>query len=242
MLEILKLKKVYTNGFLRKKVFSTQSVSFQLRQGEILGLVGPSGCGKTTVARMIAGLESPTDGKLMLDGSDLNFRKTENRFRYRKQVQMISQHPELALDPKQTAGNAVIEVLLYHRLASSRKKALDMTREWFEKTGLAWEIAKRFPREMSGGQAQRVAMIRALSLSPRFLIADEPTSMLDLSVQTMILRLIIGLKEKKKTGVLLITHDMDVVNALCDRVITMNTSEQEAGDVFMNFKDERNPP
>lgn len=226
MLEAVMLEKTYLTGLFKKKTFSTGRISFLLRQGETAGLMGPSGCGKTSVAKMLVGLLRPSAGRIILDGEDAADMLIKIPRIYHLRVQAVPQHPDLSLDPKQPVGNAVEEVLLYHKKASSKKHARLLTEEWFEKTGLSPEIARRFPAEISGGQAQRVALIRALCLSPRYLVADEPTAMLDLSTQAEILRLIMDLKNRLKMGVLLISHDLDVVNALCDQVLKMGSAEK----------------
>jgi len=221
MLEAVKLRKNYITGLSKKKTFSTGRVSFRIQSGEILGLMGPSGCGKTTVAKMIVGLLRPSEGRIILDGADVADMLIETPRLYHRRVQAVPQHPDLSLDPKQTVGKSVEEVLLYHGKAASKKHARRLIDEWFDNTGLTPDIARRLPSEISGGQAQRVALIRAVCLSPRYLVADEPTAMLDLSTQAEILRLIMDLKNRLKMGVLLISHDSDVVNAVCDRVLGM---------------------
>jgi ABC-type glutathione transport system ATPase component len=226
MLEAVRLEKNYITGLSKKKTFSTGLVSFRIRRGEILGLMGPSGCGKTTVAKMIVGLLRPSVGRIILDGADASDMLLKTPRLYHRRVQAAPQHPDLSLDPKQTVGKAVEEVLLYHGKAASKKQARLLTNEWFERTGLSPEIARRFPSEISGGQAQRAALIRAMCLSPRYLVADEPTAMLDLSTQAEILRLIMDLKNRLKMGVLLISHDSDVVNDVCDRVLEMGSVEK----------------
>jgi len=200
MLEAVMLEKNYITGFFKKKTFSTGRVSFRIPRGEILGLTGPSGCGKTTVAKMIVGLLRSSAGRIILDGADAADMLIKTPRLYHLRVQAVPQHPDLSLDPKQTVGNAVEEVLLYHGKAASKKQARLLIEEWFDNTGLPPEIASRFPSEISGGQAQRAALIRAVCLSPRYLVADEPTAMLDLSTQAEILRLIMDLKNRLKMG------------------------------------------
>lgn len=231
MLEVVMLEKKYVTGLSGKRTFSTGRVSFRLQRGEILGLMGPSGCGKTTIAKMIVGLLKPSAGHILVDGADAADMLIKNPRLYHQRVQAVPQHPDLSLDPKQTIGRAVEEVLLYHKKTASKKRARLLTEEWFENTGLPLEIAWRYPAEISGGQAQRVALIRALCLSPRYLVADEPAAMLDLSTQAGILRLILNLKNRLNMGVLLISHDSDVVNAVCDQVLDM-TAVRKTGEVI----------
>jgi ABC-type glutathione transport system ATPase component len=218
MLEAVKLGKQFTRGFFKKVVFQVRDISFQLNRGEILGLVGPSGSGKSTIGRMMVGLTRPTNGVVRLDGKKI-FPLSGKRLHHQHKVQIVFQEPHLTLDPKQTVSESLQEVLLAHKLVPSRKAANQRVMELFDQTGLTSEILNRLPREISGGQAQRVVIARALCLLPQYLIADEPTSMLDLSVQAMILRLLQDFKLRRNLGILFISHDPAVIQVICDRVI-----------------------
>jgi peptide/nickel transport system ATP-binding protein len=193
------------------------NVSFSVARGETLGLFGKSGSGKTTIGRCIVGLEKPTEGEIWVNGMDiLGMRKKEFR-KLRPKIQMIFQHPETSLDPRMKAFENLIEPLKLH---SGLKQAALLKRgeELAELTGLRPEHLARYPGQLSGGEIQRVVLARIMALSPDFIVADEPTSMLDVSVQAQILRLMQKLQRETGVSYLLISHDLEVLRKVCHRI------------------------
>lgn len=192
-------------------------VNFSVAPGETLGLFGKSGSGKTTIGRCIVRLEKPTDGEILVQGQNiLSMGKKEFR-KLRPKVQMIFQHPETSLDPRMKAFENLIEPLKLH---SELKKDALLKRgeELAELTGLLPEHLARYPNQLSGGEIQRIVLSRIMALSPEFIVADEPTSMLDVSVQAQILHLMQKLQQETGVSYLLISHDLEVLRKVCHRI------------------------
>lgn len=227
ILQVQNLKKVFTSG--RKKVIAVDDVSFELKQGECLGIVGESGSGKSTVAKMITHLESTTEGRIFLNGRDItNAKRKELREIYRT-MQMVFQMPTESFDPRRTLGDGIGESL--RNMGISRSETRERVENLLEKCGLDAEFADRYPHQVSGGQCQRAAIARALAVEPEILICDEATSALDVTVQKQILELLTELKEKENLSFLFICHDLALVQAFCDRVIVMKDGKiMEEGD------------
>ena len=200
------------------RVTAVDTVSLELRAGETLALVGESGSGKTTLARMLAGLEVPTKGEILLDGAPLPFRRT---FAQRRALQVVFQDPYSSLNPRHSIADLLTEGPVAHGLLARRDRAA-FAREWLERVGLPPEAAGRYPHEFSGGQLQRVSIARALALRPRVLLCDEPVSALDVSVQAQILNLLADLKAQYGPAVLFITHDLGVVRSVADRILVLH--------------------
>lgn len=226
------LSKQYTlkAGFFKQlsgkanHVSAVDKVSFEMEEGEIVGLVGESGCGKTTLGKMLLKIEDITDGKAYIDGIDISTVKgRKNILEFRKKVQMIFQDPYDSLDPKLTIHEIVAEPL---RSLGICKRGPELTRRIQETLQLV-ELTPvdlymdRYPHQLSGGQRQRVAIARALVMDPRFIIADEPVSMLDVSLRAGVLNLLQKLNRERGIGVLLITHDLATARFLCDRIVVM---------------------
>ncbi|HID42604.1 MAG TPA: ABC transporter ATP-binding protein, partial [Archaeoglobaceae archaeon] len=189
LLEVSDLRKYYsvTHGLIsrrRKEIRAVDGVSFGIEEGETLSLVGESGCGKTTIAKTIVKLEKPTSGKIIYRGKDVYLMDKEEEKRYRKEVQMIFQDPHSSLDPRMTAGDTVEEALIISGYGNNKREKV---KELFDVVGLEAELMERYPHELSGGQKQRVGIARALAVNPKLIIADEPVSALDISVQAQIL-------------------------------------------------------
>ena len=199
-------------------VVAVSGVSLDLRAGETLALVGESGSGKTTLARMLAGLEAPTAGEILLDGAPLPFRRS---FAQRRDLQVVFQDPYSSLNPRHSIADLLTEGPIAHGLVARRDRAA-FAREWLARVGLPPEAAARFPHEFSGGQLQRVSIARALALKPRVLLCDEPVSALDVSVQAQILNLLADLKAQYGPAVLFITHDLGVVRSIADRILVLH--------------------
>jgi oligopeptide/dipeptide ABC transporter ATP-binding protein len=201
-------------------VHAVEDVSFSLAPGEMLGLVGESGSGKSTVANCVMRLLEPTAGTIRLHGVDITHLSRRNLKPHRRRMHIVFQDPYSSLNPRLTCGEIVGEPLRLHRLAS-RKDRARMIAELFDHVGLRPELRFRYPHELSGGQRQRVGLARALSVSPSVLVADEPVSALDVSVQASILNLLRDLQREMGFSCLLITHDLSTVEFLCDRVAVM---------------------
>jgi oligopeptide/dipeptide ABC transporter ATP-binding protein len=225
VLEVSDLVKHFQVGSqLRKSsgsiVHAVDGVSFTIAPGEMLGLVGESGSGKTTVGNCILRLVEPTDGTIRLRGRDVTHITRRQMRPLRRELHMVFQDPYSSLDPRQTCGQIVAEPLRVQKLERGRR--LDArVRELFDSVGLRDELRHRYPHELSGGQRQRVGLARALSVSPSLLVADEPVSALDVSVQAAILNLLRDLQRNLHFSCLFITHDLATVEYLCDRVAVM---------------------
>jgi len=203
-----------------KVVYAVDGVSFSLGHGEVLGLVGESGSGKTTVGYCINRLVEPTGGAIRLGGDDITHLTRRQLRPYRRQMHIVFQDPYSSLNPRMTCGQIVGEPLRLHRIA--KRRMLDQrVSELFDAVGLRQELRHRYPHELSGGQRQRVGLARALSVSPTLLIADEPVSALDVSVQASVLNLLRDLQREFGFSCLFISHDLATVEFLCDRVAVM---------------------
>ena len=218
-------------GFAAKRFRAVDGVSFTVRPGEIFGLVGESGCGKTTVANAIAGLVGPTAGEIRLSGKEFGTRGRHGRI-----LQMVFQDPYSALNGRLRIRGAIAEPIAFYRLAATRAEAAEDAAILLEAVGLERAAGARFPHAFSGGQRQRIAIARALAPRPRFLVCDEPTSSLDVSVQAQILNLLKDLRDLTGLSMLFISHDLAVVRQMCDRIAVMQAGriveEAEADTLF----------
>jgi len=227
ILEVKNLKMYFPvgSGFLSRKpvgyVKAVDDVNFTVKRGETLGLVGESGCGKTTTGRCILQLYKPTAGQVIFDGQDLTSMNTKTMRGMRREMQVIFQDPYSSLNPRMTAGNIIGEPLIVHGLVANKTEYRDKVADLLTNVGLNPYMADRFPHEFSGGQRQRIGVARALSVSPKFIVADEPVSALDVSIQAQIINLLEDLQEQFNLTYLFIAHDLSVVRHISDRVGVM---------------------
>lgn len=220
MLEVTGLKKTYISGIISKTVTrAVDDVSFYIERGKTLGLVGESGCGKSTLGQCILKLIEPTAGKIMFNGMDITALDNKALNSIRPSMQMIFQDPDSSLDPKMTIGQSIAEPLMLK--GNDRKKTESKVIELIKQVGLSPEHINRFPYQLSGGQNQRAVIARVLALEPVFIVADEPTASLDISVQAQILGLLKKLKEEYALTMLFISHDLELMKHMCDRIAVM---------------------
>jgi len=203
---------------------AVDGVSFEIRPGETLGLVGESGCGKTTVGRTILPLTPPTSGEVVFDGVDVRTCTGRQMKRLRREMQIIFQDPIGSLNPRMKVGEIIAEPLQIHGMVS-RGELRPRVNDLLTRCGLKETAANRYPHEFSGGQRQRIGIARALALQPRLIVCDEPTSALDVSIQSQILNLLADLQDEFGLSYLFISHDMAVIDHICDRIAVMLRGE-----------------
>ena len=227
---VLKVQNLCVHFPLKKKLFSRKQeffkavddVSFEVMEGETLGLVGESGCGKTTLGRTILQLIPATSGKIFLGNTDITSFKAPDLRRMRRDLQIVFQDPYGSLNPRITIGNAILEPLQVHSILGNKKERKEKVIELLEKVNLKSEHFNRYPHQFSGGQRQRICIARALALNPSFLIFDESVSALDVSVQAQVLNLLTDLKQEFNFTSIFISHDLSVVHYISDRIMVMH--------------------
>ena len=233
---ILDVKDLTKNFYKNKQLFTAVNhISFQLRQGECLGLVGESGCGKSTTVKMVTHLLKPDSGEILLEGTEIQHLKGKALKKLYTEIQMVFQIPQDSFDPRRTLGDSIMESMRNHNV--SRKEAQNRLGKLLQQVEFPPELADRYPNQVSGGQCQRAAMARALAVNPKILICDEATSALDVTVQAQIIELLKRLQQEMDLSILLISHDLALVQHLCDRVIVMyqgNIVEQGTPDRVIN--------
>ena len=208
-------------GGRKEYVRAVDGISFDVRRGEVFGIVGESGCGKSTLGRGICKLETPSSGTIMLDGENISNYDSKRMRPIRKKIQMVFQDPYASLDPRMSIFNIISEPLIIHKLASNKQDLEEKVIALLHKVGLEDYHARRYPHEFSGGQRQRIGIARALAVEPQLIIADEPVSALDVSIQAQVLNLMTHLQKELKLTYVFIAHDLSVVEHISDRVGVM---------------------
>jgi oligopeptide/dipeptide ABC transporter ATP-binding protein len=229
ILEVKNLKKYFQAGrpgwFSKKDnvVHAVDDLDLRLERGEVIALVGESGCGKSTLALTLMGLEEATEGQIFFNGRDITHLNDHERKAVRQKIQMVFQDPYESLNPTQTIEEIVMEPLIVHGIGASHDERIDRVRQALEDSGLkpAETYMNRFPHQLSGGQRQRVVIASALVLEPLLLIADEPVSMLDVSIRAEIINLLAELQKSRNISVIFITHDLGTVGFFANRVAVM---------------------
>lgn len=201
-------------------IHAVDDVSFSITEGETLGLVGESGCGKSTIGRQLVGLETPTEGKIYYQGSDISALKSREMHQIRTQLQMVFQDPYSSLNPRKHIYEILSQPMLYHHISTKATIEKDLER-LLDMVGLPKHVLGRYPHEFSGGQRQRIGIAKALSLNPKFIVCDEPVSALDVSIQAQVVNMFEDLQKKFGMAYLFIAHDLLIVQHISDRIAVM---------------------
>lgn len=243
LLSVLDVRKYYE---VRRSVFSVEKeiikavdgVSFELHAGKTLGVVGESGSGKSTLARCLMFLERPDSGTITFDGVDLVTASSAEIRKLRRKLQIIFQDPYSSLNPRMTVRDIIAEPIRFHRMVNGREALKAKVVDVLESVGITDDFLKKYPHEMSGGQRQRVAIGRALATEPALLIADEPVSSLDVSIQAQIINLFIDIREKLNIAMIFVSHDLNIVRFISDNILVLYKGKVvemgERDQVFLN--------
>jgi len=246
LLEVRELKKHFPirGGWLRRvvgQVKAVDGVSFTLQRGRTLGIVGESGCGKSTLGRAILRLHEPTGGQVLLDGEDITALSKDELLLRRRRMQIIFQDPYASLNPRRTVAQAIREPLDVHRIGTPGQRG-QRVEELLDVVGMSRKVQDRYPHEFSGGQRQRIGIARALALNPSLIVADEPVSALDVSVQSQVLNLIAHLQREHGIAFLFISHDLAVIQHVSDDIAVMYLGRiVETGPAAAIYREPRHP-
>lgn len=237
LLEVKGLKQHF--GTAKAPIKAIDGISFDVYEGETLGLVGESGCGKSTTGRSIIRLYDITEGEILFKGKNINsYKSRKDSLQFNRDMQMIFQDPYASLNPRMTAGEIIAEAFDIHGLYKNKKERQEKIGQLLESVGLNREHANRYAHEFSGGQRQRIGIARALSLDPSFIIADEPISALDVSIQAQVVNLLKQLQKERGLTYLFIAHDLSMVKYISDRIAVMYRGRilelGEADEIYNN--------
>jgi oligopeptide/dipeptide ABC transporter ATP-binding protein len=219
LLQVKDLKKHFKVG--RASLKAVDGISLEIKKGETFGLVGESGCGKSTVGRTLVRLYEPSGGEVLFNGKNIHEASSDEARILNRKMQMVFQDPQASLNPRMIVGDTIAEGIDIHNLVESRKERTERVNELLETVGLSKEHANRYPHEFSGGQRQRIGVARALAVDPDFIVADEPVSALDVSIQAQVINLMRNLQKERDLTYLFISHDLSVVKYISDRVGVM---------------------
>ena len=236
LLQVKNLKKFFrTPGGM---LHAVDDVTFSIEEGKTLGVVGESGCGKSTLGRTVLGLLDATDGEIYFDGRDVTKIRGAGKKRLRRDMQLIFQDPFSSLNPRKCVFDLIALPLKVHNICETKKELREKVLELMDTAGIAGRFAYSYPHELDGGRRQRVGIARAIALSPRFIVCDEPVSALDVSIQAQVLNLLQDLQESQKLTYIFVTHDLSVVRHISDIIMVMYMGVVveicEAGELFRN--------
>lgn len=205
------------------KIKSVDGVSFTLKKGEILGVIGESGCGKSTLGKVLVKLEEVTSGEIRINGMEANLLFKKNELQFRRTAQMIFQNPFDTFDPRYTIAKILTNAMKLHQIGANHQERLEISKQKLEAAGLrpAEDYLHRYPHELSGGQLQRISILRSMLLNPAFIVADEPVSMLDVSIRADIINMLKNICEEHQTSMVFISHDITTTRYISDRIAVM---------------------
>jgi oligopeptide transport system ATP-binding protein len=230
-------KEFVLSHFPKRTILACDDINIKIKEGEVVGIVGESGSGKSTLALCMSRLMQIESGNIIFENKDISALNNKQMRPFRKNIQLIFQDPYSSLNPRMKVKDLIAEGVKIHKVLDNKNKIKDYVLNVLEKVGLSSNDLNKFPKDFSGGQRQRIAIARALAVEPRFMICDEPVSALDMSIQAQIINLLKKLNNENNLSILFISHDLSVVNFLCDRVYVMQNGRIiESGTCIEIFK------